>query len=751
MKRLKDLFIASVAAAVVVTPIAASAQTVVKDYPLSSGVQYKQYTYNTTSQNTINHLQIDLNDQYTAIKLGLPTSLYTTQTTTAIANKDTAEGNRVVGTINAAFFNMSEGYPLFLLAQHNEILNGGVISTGADEYVNQPIAFGLTKDNKAAIESFDFKVGMTFRGQQYELSGMNRQRNVNEAIIYTPQHYKSTTDANEFGVEIVVDTGALITSNHFGQTITGKVVGHRYYGTKTSSTIPKNGFVISVNGAQWRTILEDAKVGEEISVNFSINEQWQDAPFILATGPLLVRDGQVKINMSTSSSRAKEIAPRTVVGIDDDSNKVHFITVDGRQSHSRGMNMTQLANYLVSLGVDRAINLDGGGSTAMGIREYGSNKVVLANKPSNSNNVERRVSATLQAISTAPLSTPKYGHFKRTNVGTLLVGTSSDVTMNYVLDEYYNPFELNVSRMALSAIDPIVTINGMKLTAATPGTTRVYVQYDGINVQSFPLTIVDAPATMTIAGESQLTEGGKTNYNVDAKDASNNPLVYNASAVKWSVEGDIGTVSADGTFTATKVGTGKIVAQLGTKAQTFNVTVKAAALFSDVPATYKYFSEIEYLAKNKIVTGYGDGTFKPLENLSREHGAVIISRALGLDATNVTDPGFSDVPTTHRYYKEIAAVQNAGIISGKPGNVFDPSGKLTRGQMAKIVALAYQLEGTSDKTFSDIKEGSETNQYVQALAANGVTTGYGDGTFKPLLQISREHFGLFLYRAIEHK
>ena len=747
----RKLFAATMAIAVAAAPIAVSAQTVVKDQPLSSGVQYKQYTYTSGNTNSINHLEVNLADPYTKVQLGLPTNLYQTQTTTSIANATTKDGNRVVGAINAAFFDMSEGYPLFLLAQNNQILNGGVISEGADQYVNEAIAFGVTKENKAAIANFDFNVGMTFRGQSYELSGMNRARNANEAIVYTPQHYSTKTGTNELGIEIVVDTGAAVTSNHFGQKITGKVVGHRTYGTTTQSTIPKNGFVLSFHGSKWRTLMETAKVGEEITIDFSINSEWQDAPFILATGPLLVRDGQVKINMSTSSSRAKEIAPRTVVGIDKDGNKVHLITVDGRQSHSKGMNMTQLANYLVSLGIDRAINLDGGGSTAMGIRQYGSNQVVLANKPSNSNNVERRVSATLQAVSTAPLSTPKHAKFTRTNVGTLLVGATSEVKLSYVLDEFYNPFSLELSRMSLASVQPVVTTQGMKLTATAPGTSTVYVRYNDVNVQSFPITVVDAPAAMTVSGATTLAKNGTAKYSVTATDASGNPLIYDASAVKWTVEGGIGTISADGSFKATTSGTGTIVAQLGTMKKAINVTVQQEALFSDIPPTYKYFKEIEYLAKNKIVTGYGDGTFKPLDNLTREHGAVIISRALGLNTANVVDPAFADVPTTHRYYKEIAAVQNAGIISGKPGNVFDPSGKLTRGQMAKIVALAYKLQGTSTKTFSDLTAGSETEQYVQALAANDVTTGYGDGTFKPFTNISREHFGLFLYRAMQQK
>src|SRR5690606_8670639 len=39
-------------------------------------------------------------------------------------------------------------------------------------------------------------------------------------------------------------------------------------------------------------------------------------------------------------------------------------------------------------------------------------------------------------------------------------------------------------------------------------------------------------------------------------------------------------------------------------------------------------------------------------------------------------------------------------------------------------------------------------EYVKALYANGVTTGYEDGTFKPNQSLNRAHYSVFLYRAM---
>lgn len=60
-----------------------------------------------------------------------------------------------------------------------------------------------------------------------------------------------------------------------------------------------------------------------------------------------------------------EIHPRTALGVRNDGSVV-FYTVDGRLSgHSKGVTLAQLANRMLELGCVEAVNLDGGGSTAI--------------------------------------------------------------------------------------------------------------------------------------------------------------------------------------------------------------------------------------------------------------------------------------------------------------------------------------------------------------------------------------------------
>ncbi|WP_431029147.1 S-layer homology domain-containing protein [Lysinibacillus sp. LZ02] len=725
---------------------ASASQTTKLTKPVSSGTTLYQYTHQGTYTNQISHLAINLNDPYTKVEVGLPSVYGGLATTTALANSHSSDGHRVVGAVNAAFYDMSTGYPLYLISQNNEIYNGGILAKNDSGYVSYPIAFGVTSNGSAEIDTYDFTVTTVSKLGRIPLTGLNRQRQQDESILFTPQYHTSATNSNQYGVEYVVQTDEQITSTYFGQQLSGNIVQIRPYGSTQKLDIPKNGFVISVNGAQMAKF-ESLQVGDVMAVDISINETWQDASFMLASGPMLVRDGQRYITMDTSSSRAKEVAPRSAIAISKDKKTVHFVTVDGRLSNSKGMNLVQFADYLVSQGYDRAINLDGGGSTTMAYRNYGSNNVVVANRTSNSGGAERRVSAILEAISTAPLSDAKTLKYSRTNVGTLLVDSTSTVAIEYVLDQYYNPLPASSSNISFKSENGYVAFANTTIQAVSAGTDRVQILYNGKAVESFPITVTDTPGTMTISGSKDVVKDAATTYTLAAKDQVGNNLVYNPSQVKWSVEGDVGYINQDGKFVATKTGTGKIVAQLGNASTSMTVTVMDKAIFTDVPASHPYYKEVSYLVEKKYITGYGDGTFRPEQTLSRAHGAVIISRVLGLDTSKIKDPGFKDVKASHTYYKEIAAIQNAGIMDGLNGN-FNPEGQLTRAQMAKIIANAFKLEGISSIQFKDVPKSDWAYEYVQALAAHDITTGYGGGIFKPNEKISRVHFGLFLYRVL---
>jgi hypothetical protein len=131
-------------------------------------------------------------------------------------------------------------------------------------------------------------------------------------------------------------------------------------------------------------------VGSRATVRWRLDQ----APQMAITGNrFLVHDGLIMVVDD------REQHPRTAVGIDDDTGEVLILVIDGRQTFSRGYTMVELANLMVDLGADEAINLDGGGSSTMVARKP-SGRVGVVNTPSDG--FQRSVANALEVTYTHP-------------------------------------------------------------------------------------------------------------------------------------------------------------------------------------------------------------------------------------------------------------------------------------------------------------------------------------------------------------
>ncbi|MPV50696.1 MULTISPECIES: GH25 family lysozyme [unclassified Pseudactinotalea] len=184
----------------------------------------------------------------------------------------------------------------------------------------------------------------------------------------------------------------------------------------------------------------------------------------------------------------------------------------------------------------------------------------------------------------------------------------------------------------------------------------------------------------------------------------------------------------------------------------FNGTLDQLATFAtfrDVPADYVFGVEISWLLGQDITTGYDDGTFRPRNKISREAMAAFLYRYAGAPAFRAPARSpFSDLPTTAPFYKEITWLLAQGITTGYDDGTFRPRNQISREAMA---AFLYRFEDVSGyrpgpSDFSDVPTGYVFGKEIAWLADQGITTGYDDGTFRPRGKISREATAAFLYR-----
>ena len=167
--------------------------------------------------------------------------------------------------------------------------------------------------------------------------------------------------------------------------------------------------------------------------------------------------------------------------------------------------------------------------------------------------------------------------------------------------------------------------------------------------------------------------------------------------------------------------------------------------FKDVPKDHWAHDEIRFLSDKQVIRGYSSGNFQPLTTLTRKDAAVMMVRAMKLPAVSQPTVRPNDLKSSMGGYTEMMTAANKGMFTISNGK-FSPNAPLTRKEMARVMAVAYNYKGTGKSTFWDMSKSHPFYSYVDAIATNNVTTGYSDGTFKPEIAVNRAQFSTFLSR-----
>lgn len=179
----------------------------------------------------------------------------------------------------------------------------------------------------------------------------------------------------------------------------------------------------------------------------------------------------------------------------------------------------------------------------------------------------------------------------------------------------------------------------------------------------------------------------------------------------------------DGGVNLNKRKKGQAVAMLAASAVVVSaVGVSANEGFSDVPASHVYYEAIELLAAENIISGFGDGTFKPDAFVTRGQAAKMLAGTLKLDMVTVKDPGFKEIKPAHQYYGAIAALANAGYVNGYADNTYRPSSNLTHKNVATIMSNLQNIT---------------VEQAIQLVGATGVS-------YKATNKVTRGEFAAIL-------
>jgi hypothetical protein len=171
--------------------------------------------------------------------------------------------------------------------------------------------------------------------------------------------------------------------------------------------------------------------------------------------------------------------------------------------------------------------------------------------------------------------------------------------------------------------------------------------------------------------------------------------------------------------------------------------------FSDVLPTDYFYEPVRTLYCRGVISGYSDSTFRPYSNTTRGQLSKIVVLAFGLPLYTPPQPTFSDVPPTHTFYQYVETAAHEGLVSGYADGTFRPQNDVTRGQLSKIVveAAGWPLLNPPTPTFTDVPPEQTFYTYIETAYDHGIISGYADGTFRPGNNATRGQIAKIVYIA----
>lgn len=449
--------------------------------------------------------------------------------------------HRVVAGINTDFW--ADTAPLGLFAKDGDVLKS--------PYYRSSIAFDENKNPK--IDVFAFNASLTTEdGKTYPIDGINKKRGNSEIMLFSSDFGK-TTEATDDGFEkyIYIKGDGPRRVPAFG-TFEGIVKGADFI--PRDSELSPEFLVLSAGETYLNEFKDKLKDGAKLTFNISTIPSYEMVDAVTG-GPRILRDGKVSVEnaqekMSEGFSTTRH--PRTAIGYSADKRYLFMAVVDGRQTgYSRGVSLDELAKMMKDFGCYDAMNLDGGGSSTMIVR----NKV--ANRPSDATG-PRFVCSGLLVVSTAPDGPPAHLHVTPDDKN-ITIGSSVKLSVS-ATDEYYNPVKIE-DPISWKVTRGLGSFDKEKQTFTADnkaGEVTFTAKIDKLKADAS--VMIKSPAKLEVSPSPLILEPGeKAELIVKAYDNENNKLILRQDLISYSInEGDIGTLEGSQLTAGDKKASGSI-------------------------------------------------------------------------------------------------------------------------------------------------------------------------------------------------
>lgn len=487
------------------------------------------------------------------------------ETVTEQANRKNREGHRAVAAINADFFDANQA-PFGIHIQDGELIAYGPrprpsIGVTAERHVLAGTA-GVT-GSMCRVDGICMPVA---RLNQVRTMG----EGTGELVLYT-NRFGETTGTDDSGTEVTLSgmPSPLPFRGSFELTV------KRVRSKSGSTKLTGNEVVLSGSGvgAQFLDLLPDAA---HLAFTMTISGGWETVTQAVSGPSILVREGAVAVDPYTHGYADVPLA-RSGIGVTSQGNTILF-AIDGRQpGYSAGVTLDEFAELMASSGVITAINLDGGGSTTLGIRLPGNDGVTMVNRGSDGS--ERAVGNSLLLFSTAPAGALARIAI-RPDAATVLSGSHIDY-MAFGEDEANNAVRLpRTPRWEIT--EPVGSIDASgRFTAGAAGDGGVKATIDDVSGTT-PVRVVGSLAALDIVPNPVIiSSNASQTFTLIGRDAENRSVFVDAAMAEWRGSPAIGQFTGPGVLRASRSGRGSISAILGQAMANARVDIGKAPVVID--------------------------------------------------------------------------------------------------------------------------------------------------------------------------
>ena len=429
-------------------------------------------------------MEIDLSQDGIRLKTGLAnnkvaymdgqgTNSAQKETLGAMINRRTTAGEKIIAGINADFFDMTQGWQFNVTATDGRIASTGITSTHHS-------ALYTDENGVPYINLINMNQTMSIRGAgDRAINSVNNIRRENHLVIYNSYTGKTSSFANEWGTEILLEPLEEIYLN--GQ--------HKYKVIKKAAKVSMTSdqqIIASGHGTAVE-FLNKAVAGDTIQISTSFAGIGNEKIYEMIGGwGHIVKKG---INTAVSSiveegtmQHENQRHPRSAAGYNQDKTKLYLVAVDGRSTLSKGMNLNELSNFMIDgLSVWDGLNFDGGGSTTLNAGKQTINTV--------SEGTQRAIANALLVIKQNPAGTERIQNKKGISLypnpaKEFITIELEKIDADNLFFEIYHLDGIMVSKKALYGTQQNNTRHQIDIKSLQPGTYLYSIGTTGNTVSS---------------------------------------------------------------------------------------------------------------------------------------------------------------------------------------------------------------------------------------------------------------------------